>query len=493
MTSLPDKDYLSSGTSRTEGSVKTNYFDKILDVLAELPGGAESVPEYTISSGAIVPAVGVFTVDTEGDAASDDLTNITTTNMPEGRIVFFRAANSARTVVVKHESGGTGQISTADGNDITLNNAAKWVVVVRNGADWEVVSGPSPSYLTSSTYTGNQTIAVTAGSFTRDLATVNVLSGASSDATFTIASLSASDDGKYFRFLNDDEHQLTIKPNDSTVAIWNSGDGYGIDLPYKGTVVTLQYDHSRTKFDIIEKTGGRVFIEGLVLYEPMHTITMREAGAASTAKICDITRQHVGTVNNDLEVLDESSAQLPPGCFSFPGNDEYIAYVDSSDWSIFDDQTGHKTIAFWAYQGTSTNHPLIYHYEDNDNFFALNISSGGDVLTTQLRLSGSYEILQDSPDFTIGYQDWHHICLIINGSDVGVYVDGQQEAYDGTWNTGAISGVWSIGGRAAGSSFFNGRIQDMVVCYNNPFNASPNVGLTDTIAVPNTPFVGVMH
>jgi hypothetical protein len=145
MSTLPAKSYLSSGTSRTEGEVKTNYFDKILDVLAELPGGAESVPEYTISSGAIVPAVAVFTVDTESDAASDDLTNITTTNMPEGRIVFFRAANAARTVVVKHESGGAGQISTAEGNDITLDDAAKWVVAVRNGADWEVVSVTSTS------------------------------------------------------------------------------------------------------------------------------------------------------------------------------------------------------------------------------------------------------------------------------------------------------------------------------------------------------------
>jgi hypothetical protein len=69
--------------------------------------------ELTISSGSVTVSGTValrrHTVDTEGDAATDDLTTISGGNI--GEILIISAANDARTVVVKQ---GTGLLIQAD-------------------------------------------------------------------------------------------------------------------------------------------------------------------------------------------------------------------------------------------------------------------------------------------------------------------------------------------------------------------------------------------
>lgn len=74
--------------------------------------------ELTIATGAVTPTgPGTFLVDTESDAASDDLDTLTATNMTDGDIVILRAASGARSVVIKH---ATGNIQC--GSDFTLDN-----------------------------------------------------------------------------------------------------------------------------------------------------------------------------------------------------------------------------------------------------------------------------------------------------------------------------------------------------------------------------------
>jgi hypothetical protein len=136
MTTLPSISYLNS--TRTEGEIKTSFFGPIIDVIKELLGGSAS-SELTISSGSITPTSATHSVDTESDASSDDLTNIETTNHPDGRFLLIRAENSARTVVVKHQAGGTGQISTTNDEDYSLDDTNKFILLKRNGSDWEEV------------------------------------------------------------------------------------------------------------------------------------------------------------------------------------------------------------------------------------------------------------------------------------------------------------------------------------------------------------------
>lgn len=94
--------------------------------------------ELTIASGVVTVSGAKHTVDTESDAASDDLDTIS--GGVAGAICIVRANNTARTVVIKH---GTGNIQTADGNDISLDTTEKFVVLFYDGtlAKWLVIAG----------------------------------------------------------------------------------------------------------------------------------------------------------------------------------------------------------------------------------------------------------------------------------------------------------------------------------------------------------------
>lgn len=89
-----------------------------LELEGEFALGAWGLPtEVTIASGvAAVSGEGYYSLDTEGDAGSDDLTQITGLNV--GDEVILMAANDARTVVAKAGAN----LLLGGGADFTLNN-----------------------------------------------------------------------------------------------------------------------------------------------------------------------------------------------------------------------------------------------------------------------------------------------------------------------------------------------------------------------------------
>ena len=130
MSTLPAANYLSNG-ARTEGEVKVALED-IRSVVAELPGGsAES--ELTISSGSVTPTGGIHAIDTQGDAATDNLDNIAVTNTPDGRVLLIHPANDARVVVVRHNQTGSGEIYTLTGLSVALRSTKQWMLLRRTG------------------------------------------------------------------------------------------------------------------------------------------------------------------------------------------------------------------------------------------------------------------------------------------------------------------------------------------------------------------------
>lgn len=134
MTQIPDSVTV-FGQARDEGYLKTNWFNPVEAVLKEIDGGAAEA-ELTIASGSVTPTGAAHTIDTEADAASDDLANILTTNHPPGRVIAIRAQDAGRTVVVKNAATGAGEIITRDGNDFPLDDTGKrlWLMLV--GTQW---------------------------------------------------------------------------------------------------------------------------------------------------------------------------------------------------------------------------------------------------------------------------------------------------------------------------------------------------------------------
>jgi len=85
--------------------------------------------ELTIATGAITATRNYHTVDTQADAVTDDL--VTINGGLEGRILQIYAANTARTVVVKH---GTGNIFLEGGVDFSINtDKSNLTLRYRNG------------------------------------------------------------------------------------------------------------------------------------------------------------------------------------------------------------------------------------------------------------------------------------------------------------------------------------------------------------------------
>lgn len=90
--------------------------------------------ELTIGTGEITPTGMHHTVDTESDAASDDLdTIVAPIAFPLFNLLILRPADDARSVVVKH---GTGNIILSGGADVTLDDLSDHILLFYDGTQW---------------------------------------------------------------------------------------------------------------------------------------------------------------------------------------------------------------------------------------------------------------------------------------------------------------------------------------------------------------------
>lgn len=89
--------------------------------------------ELTIASGVVTATQGSHLIDTEGDAASDDLDQID--GLAAEELSLLRPANAARTVVLRDASvaGGSANIYTPGQQSISLAEAADWALVASDG------------------------------------------------------------------------------------------------------------------------------------------------------------------------------------------------------------------------------------------------------------------------------------------------------------------------------------------------------------------------
>lgn len=108
----------------------------------------EAASELTIASGVITKTRSHHTVDTQSDAASDDL--VTINGGSEGELLLIRPASGSRTVVVKHN---TGNIWNPSFNDQYLIDSDSYLLLAYSGSKWCIIGagGGVPT-----DYAGNQ-------------------------------------------------------------------------------------------------------------------------------------------------------------------------------------------------------------------------------------------------------------------------------------------------------------------------------------------------
>jgi hypothetical protein len=90
--------------------------------------------ELTIATGVITPTTMHHAVDTESDAASDELDTITApTSFPIFNLLILRPEDDARSVVIKHN---VGNIILSGSADITLDDITDHILLFYDGTQW---------------------------------------------------------------------------------------------------------------------------------------------------------------------------------------------------------------------------------------------------------------------------------------------------------------------------------------------------------------------
>lgn len=97
---------------------------KTLNTLVLADGG-----ELTIAAGVVTATHSRHAIDTEADAATDDLDTIN--GGVDGMVLFLRPESGSRDVVVKH---ATGNIGMKNGSDFTLNESGDRLMLMYNSS-----------------------------------------------------------------------------------------------------------------------------------------------------------------------------------------------------------------------------------------------------------------------------------------------------------------------------------------------------------------------
>jgi hypothetical protein len=101
--------------------------------------------ELTVATGAITVTQSYHKVDTEGDAASDDLVTITAgTGLGAGAVLILRAENVARVVTLK-DTGGNLLLQ----GDCVLSATDRLIALLYDGTNWREIARSAPTSLTS--------------------------------------------------------------------------------------------------------------------------------------------------------------------------------------------------------------------------------------------------------------------------------------------------------------------------------------------------------
>jgi len=175
--------------------------------------------EVTIASGVASISAGFHAIDTESDAASDDLDTINSAtgySHAAGTLFAFHPANAGRTIVAKD---GTGNLSIA--GDFAMDDQEDTLLLVSNGANGWYELARSNSSASIETITSSDTL--DAGNY---VVLVNATSGA---VTVTLPAVAANTGRIYYiKKIDSSANAVTIDGNasetidDSTTRILSS-------------------------------------------------------------------------------------------------------------------------------------------------------------------------------------------------------------------------------------------------------------------------------
>lgn len=187
--------------------------------------------------------------------------------------------------------------------------------------------------------------------------------------------------------------------------------------------------------------------------------------------------------------VDTAFKKFETGSLLLDGNSDILTIPDSTAWDLgVTELTIDLHLKFSSYSGIQV---LMTQRVDNDNRWFFEHYSGGFGFYSA---TGGVVKVSIPYNGTITDTNWHHLALIrIGGRYWGIYVDGTQVSYydDGLATLGEFTSGLSIGNNGNSGQWFNGNMDEIRIQQSNYFNASPNVGLSDTIIVPTEAYTAL--
>ena len=309
-------------------------------------------------------------------------------------------------------------------------------------------------------------------------------SATAANKTFTLLNVGASNDGFIVWVLNDSDYEMTVKPYDSNESMQGTGDGYGWVATQKGCAGAWIYNHSDTTwYPITSMSGGLWIVEGLKIWAPLTYLTVYQENHAYTVTPNKSGKHYLENIGDIYINTNEASAYSTT--FFFDGTNDYIRSPDSSDWDIGNSNTNDVVVFFRFYTDAADAVEDIMSQRENDADEWFIQKKADNALRFRFISSDGDDV--DFSGGTVAATTWTNGCLVRLADEWGLYLGTtntltQVAFYDTAWAPSDFIADLKIGG--GGDSYFDGRMNDIVIAYQNLFNAAPNSTPDDTITIP---------
>lgn len=240
MTSPVADGYIDTGVRTT--AEMAQVFEDYSSLLMELIGGRAEHAAVTLSSDAFAPVVDycVYPLNPQS-STTDNLATISATSVRDGGVVVCRNYNSANTITIQN---GVGNIYTADGADVALNNTGDYIAFIYRGSAWYELFRTSANQIKVLMGARSETSATIASGMLPLTQAVTKVIGEGSAAD-NLDGLSSTFTGNIAILRCDDASDaITVRNNQSVSA------GYYKILTADGTNLTLD---SLTKYVMLHK------------------------------------------------------------------------------------------------------------------------------------------------------------------------------------------------------------------------------------------------
>jgi len=313
----------------------------------------------------------------------------------------------------------------------------------------------------------------------------------SAGRTLTLPAATSADDGLTIWVQNESAQVITVALSDPGARVWLSGPGYGVELA-EPSQVCLRYDAARGTWDIVNKTGGLVRLQGLRMLLSGDDYRLWDPGA-NYGHIYDLSKSvhvvgqkmttYAGTVKFNVKSLAFNAS-----------NSEYAnAVLDQPYWDMLG-RGKDRTMFCWVNltsNSIGTGKIFISQVQDSSNRWTF-YKDSSDQLAFWNVVGGTTKINIAGGSMVAG--TWYHVAYVykVSTDTIGLYLNGTQVAFQQmSASLGAnYTGKLYIGTNGLASNYLDGYMHNPVIIEQNIFQANPNSGLTDVLTDWNRFFVG---